>query len=243
MFRSDIPWSARILTTILLAIILSWSGGSWVVAMESLPLRLDYRPFSPSLCKTTGQDRPVRVSVRNHRDLLLNRVEGQYIPSDTNKARTKEYIHYVTLEDLTDGALTEGAIAFDQDHAIIFTPDRPKGLPRKEFLDSLPHARQAIAKQALATFLRLHPVFNAAIDTCRPYPPFVTYGTDDEIDRIEAGRQAFATRVQAFNEDPKFLPAVDIPEPGLDGGFVDPNGGRYRNVSYQAINPLNFYVP
>ena len=42
---------------------------------------------------------------------------------------------------------------------------------------------------ALDTFLRLLPILNAAIDTCRPYPPSVTYGTDDEIDRIDKGRR------------------------------------------------------
>jgi len=213
------------------------------VAADSLPLRLDERPFSPSLCKSTGDDRPISIHVRNHRDLVLNRVEGQYIPSDTNKARTKEYTHYVTLKDLTNGILKEGGIAFDRDHAVIFTPDRPKGIARTEFLASLPEHQQPVTERALATFLRLHPVFNAAIDTCRPYPPFVTYGTDDEIDRIEAGRRTFTHRVRAFNEDPAFMPSANIPEPGLEGGYVDPTGKRRTSVSYHALNPLNFYVP
>lgn len=216
---------------------------SYAESPAPLPLRLDDRPFSPDLCTTTGGDRPIQLHVMRHRDVIINRVEGQYIPANPNQARTKEYIHYVTLKDLTDGIQEEGGIAFNRHHAVIFTPDHPKGLARQAFLNSLPSPQRALTERALDTFLRLHPVLNAAIDTCRPYPPFVTYGTDDEIDRIEAGRYTFAQRARAFNANSALLPRVDIPDPGLEDGFVDPSIGRRSNVSYHAMNPLNFYVP
>ncbi len=116
-------------------------------------------------------------------------------------------------------------------------------MARKAFLENLEKSQRHIGERALATFLRLHPVFMAAIDTCRAYPPFATYGTDDEIDRIEAGRQTFTQRVLRYNKNPTFLPLVTVPDPRLDGGFVNPKGGFRANVSYQAMNPLNFYVP
>ncbi|MDR4496022.1 MAG: hypothetical protein R3B74_16720 [Nitrospirales bacterium] len=179
----------------------------------------------------------------DHRDLVIDRVAGQYLPANAQQARIKDYIHFVSLYDLTDGALDQGAIAFNKDHAIVFTHEHPKGMARTAFLETLGKAQRPMAERALATFLRLHQVFMAAIDTCRAYPPFTTYGTDDEIDRIEAGRQTFAQRVRAYNENPTFLSSANIPDPGLDGGFVDPSGGHRSNISYQAMNPLNFYVP
>ena len=179
----------------------------------------------------------------DHRDLVIDRVKGQYRPADAHQARTKDYIHFVSLHDLSDGALDHGAIAFNKDYAVIFTSDYPKGRSRNDFLETLGESQRLVAERALATFTRLRPVFMAAIDTCRAYPPFTTYGTDDEIDRIEAGRQAFAQRVRSFNENPTFLPVATIPDPKLDGGFVDPSSGHRSNVSYQAINPLNFFVP
>jgi hypothetical protein len=99
------------------------------------------------------------------------------------------------LQEVTDGVVTKGRIAFDRDRPIIFTTDYPKGLARNTFLDTLPESLRPIATRAFDTFIRLHPILNAAIDTCRPYPPFVNYGTDDEIDRIEAARRIFAQQV------------------------------------------------
>ncbi|MGD9851901.1 MAG: hypothetical protein AB7T38_11585 [Nitrospirales bacterium] len=216
---------------------------SLAFATEPFPLYLDERPFSPHLCKSTGSDRPIRIHVMNHRDLVIDRVDGQYRPADTHEARTKDYIHFISLRDLTDGILEQGAIAFDKNQAVVFTHEHPKGMARTAFLETLEMSERPLAERALATFLRLHQVFLAAIDTCRAYPPFTTYGTDDEIDRIEAGRQTFAQRVRAYNNNPTFLSSANIPDPGLDGGFVDPNGGHRSNVSYQAMNPLNFFVP
>lgn len=249
MFVNTPSWIRGYLTKgwiALVAITFLWPIGtqiSFVFATEPFLLHLDERPFSPYLCKSTGSDRPIRIHVMNHRDLVINRVNGQHLPADAHQARTKDYIHFVSLRDLTDGILEQGAIAFNQNHAVIFTHDYPKGIARNAFLDSLGEFQRPMAERALGTFLRLHPVFMAAIDTCRAYPPFTTYGTDDEIDRIEAGRQAFAQRVRAYNDNPTFLPSVNIPDPGLDGGFVDPNAGHRSNVSYQAMNPLNFYIP
>ncbi|MDH4194000.1 MAG: hypothetical protein OEW33_08435 [Nitrospirota bacterium] len=210
---------------------------------DILHIRLDPRPFSPALCQSAGQDKAIRIQVAKYRDLTVRQVPGQYKPSELSQARTKNYVHFLSLHDLTDGVVTRGAIAFDRDHAVIFTPEHPKGLARRKFIDTLPQSQQQIGEAALNTFLRLRPALNAAVDTCRPYPPFVTYGSDDEIDRIEAARRTFAQRVHRFNTDPTTSPGFALPESGISDGFVDPDAGRNTNVSYQALNPLNFYVP
>lgn len=210
---------------------------------DILPLRLDPRPFSPALCHISGQDKAIRIQVAKYRDLVIRQVPGQFIPSESGEARTKHYVHFLMLQDLTDGVVTQGAIAFDRNHAVIFTAEHPKGLARSRFVASLPKPQQRIGDAALNTFLHLRPALDAAIDTCRPYPPFVVYGTDEEIDRIEAARRTFAQRVQQFNSDPTASPTFTLHESGMADGFVDPDKGRGTNVSYQAINPLNFYVP
>lgn len=210
---------------------------------DLLSIRLDPRPFSPALCQRTGQHKSIRIQVAKHRDLIIREVPGQYRPSESGEARIKQYVHFLKLHDLTDGVVTSGAIAFDRDHAVIFTPDHHNGLARRKFIGTLPEPQQQIGEAALNTFLRLHPALNAAIDTCRPYPPFVTYGTDDEIDRIEAARQIFAKQVHQFNVMHKTSSTFALPESGISDGFVDPDAGRGTNVSYQALNPLNFYVP
>jgi hypothetical protein len=208
-----------------------------------LSIQLAPRPFSPALCQTTGHNKAIRIQAAKYRDLILRRVPGQFIPEESREARVKDYVYFVRLPDLTDGVVSQGIIAFDREHAVISTPDYPQGLSRRNFIDTLPESQQQIAEAALNTFLRLQPAFNAAIDTCRAYPPFVVYGTDDEIDRIEAARQTFAKRVQQFNTDPKASSGFALPESGISDGFVDPDAGRGTNVSYQALNPLNFYVP
>ena len=210
---------------------------------EPLPLYLDDRPFSPALCQATGKTKPIRIHVKHHRDLRIEQVEGQFIPPNGRQARSKDYTHFVSLNDLTDGLLAQGHIAFDRAHAIIFTSTFPKGIGRQAFLLTLTESQRPIAERALTTFLRLHPILMAAIDTCRPYPPFVVYGTDEEIDRIEAARHTFTQRVRSFNANQTFVPIANIPDPALDGGFVDPHSAGRANVSYQAMNPLNFYVP
>ena len=210
---------------------------------ELLSIRLDPRPFSPALCQRTGHAKAIRIQVAKYRDLIVRQVPGQNRPSGTGKSRIKDYVHFLTLQDLTDGVVNQGAIAFDRNYAVIFTMEYPNGLARRKFIGTLPEPQQQLGEAALNTFLRLHLALNAAVDTCRPYPPFVTYGTDDEIDRIEAARQTFATRVQQFNTDPKASSGLALPESGISDGFVDPDAGRGTNVSYQALNPLNFYVP
>ncbi|MGV7229228.1 MAG: hypothetical protein ACQ9IQ_11265 [Nitrospirales bacterium] len=178
-----------------------------------------------------------------HRNLVIQRIPGQYIPDDPREARSKDYTHFITLNDLSNAALTDGAIAFRGDRAIIFTQTEPAGMSRQTFVSTLPSAQQPIAIQTLNTFLRLRPIINAAINTCRPYPPTVTYGTDDEIDQIESGRLAYRTMVKAYNENPMPQRPLIIHERGMSDGFFDPEAGRKMRVSYQALNPLSFYVP
>ncbi len=150
-------------------------------------------------------------------------------------------MHYITLEDLTNGIIREGAVAFDRNHAAIFQRDSSEGISRGEFISTIPVEQQAIAERGLNTFLRLHLVFNAAVEACRPYPSKVIYSTDDEFDKIEKGNIRYRDLVKAFNANP--APSVELIfyEKGKQGGFFDPHVNT-KNVSYHAINPLHFYV-
>ncbi len=213
-----------------------------IQAQEVFRLALDSRPFSPGLCKKQHRKTNIRIKAAQHRDLVIQRVPGQYIPENSQEARSKDYTYFITLNDLSNGALLQGAIAFRNDRAIIYTENRPTGMSRRAFVSSLHSSQQPIAIQALNTFLRLQPILNAAIDTCRPYPPSVTYGTDDEIDRIEAGRSAYHNMIEAYNSNPKPQHPLFIHEPGMSDGFFDPEVEQQHRVSYQAINPLSFYV-
>jgi len=210
---------------------------------EFFSLQLDSKPFSQTLCHHTHQRTKIKIKVARHRDLHIHRIPGQHIPEDSLKARTKDYSYFVTLEDLSNGALNHGAIAFDIDRAVIFTQARPRGISRTSFLKTLHPTKQLIAVRTLNTFLRLRPIMNAAIDSCRPYPPTVTYDTDDEIDRIEAGRLKFYTMIKGYNENPTSQRPLFIHETGMSDGFFDPDAGQQARVSYHALNPLNFYVP
>ncbi len=214
-----------------------------VHAEEVFHLTLDSRPFSPGLCKKEQNGAHIRIKAAQHRDLVIQRIPGQYIPENSQEARSKDYTHFITLEDLSNGILTDGAIAFRSDRAIIFTQSAPTGISRQAFVAALPSTQQPIAIQALNTFLRLRPIIGAAIDTCRPYPPTVRYGSDEEIDRIEAGRLHFRAMIIAYNENPLPQRALYIHETGMSDGFFDPEAGRQSHVSYQALNPLSFYVP
>jgi hypothetical protein len=208
-----------------------------------LSIQLDPRPFSPALCQTTGHIKAIRIQVAKYRDLILRKFRGQFIPAESKEARVKDYVYFVRLHDLTDGLVPQGIIAFDREHAVISTPDNPKGVARRKFIRTLHESQQQLAEAALNSFLLLQLALTADIDSCRPYPPFVTYGTDEEIDRIEAARQTFAKQIRQFNANPTASSAVVLPKKGISDGFVDPDAGRGTNVSYQALNPLNFYVP
>ena len=210
---------------------------------EVFNLRLDSRPFSPGLCKKQQKRTSIRIKAAAHRDLIIQRIPGQYVPQNPGVARRKDYTHFMTLSDLSNGALLHGAVAFRTDRAIIFTENRPTGMSRRAFVSTLPSRQQPIAIRALNTFLRLQPIINAAIDSCRPQPPIVTYGTDDEIDRIEAGRSAYRTMIQAYNKNPTSQQPLFMHEAGMSEGFFDPEADQQRNVSYQALNPLSFHVP
>ncbi|MDR4459230.1 MAG: hypothetical protein MRJ67_01730 [Nitrospirales bacterium] len=226
----------------LIVLLMVYPGYGFAYDQDILSLRLDSRPFSPALCQTSGHDKSIRIQVAKYRDLVIRRVPGQFIPSESGQARTKQYVHFIKLQDLTDGVVPHGAIAFDRDYAVIFTTEYPEGVARSKFMASLPESQQRMGNAALNTFLHLRQVFYAAIDSCRSYPPFVVYGTDEEIDRIEAARRTFAQRVHQFNSDPTASSAFTFHETGMADGFVDPDAGMGTNGSYQAMNPLNFYV-
>ncbi len=205
---------------------------------------IDPKPFRAGLCRKWDDTARIHLQAAKHRDLIIHTVPGQWVPEDPLKARTKNYTHFLTIEDLTDGKVTYGAIAFRQDQTAIFTPDNSTVISRSQYLSRLPQEWQTEANKALNTFLRLLPILNAAIDTCRPYPPTVTYDTDDEIDRIEQGRRDFYHLIRAYNQSPHPNTPLYQHESGTSGGFYDPEANKqFPTMSYHALNPLNFYIP
>ncbi len=212
-------------------------------ATEIFHLQLNAKPFSHNLCHKSGMGGDIRIKAARHRDLVIQRLPGQHVPDNSFMARSKDYTYFITLSDLSNGALPHGSIAFRTNRAVIFTSTEPEGISRQAFMSTLPPAKQPIANQTLNTFLRLQRILQAAIDTCRPYPPTVTYDTDDEIDRIETGRWKFQTLVKAYNENPQPQRPLYIHETGMSEGFYDPTAGQHARVSYEALNPLSFYKP
>ncbi|GJL67055.1 MAG: hypothetical protein NPIRA05_20260 [Nitrospirales bacterium] len=208
-----------------------------------LSLHLAAKPFSPTMCKGQGLNMSIRIQVAHHRDLIVRRVPGQYIPQDPDEARQKNYAHYIRLKDLTNDHVSDGAIAFDSQHGIIFTKSHPRGISRPAFVEQQPASLRPLVNQALNTFLHLHRIFNTAIDACRAYPPKVAYETDDEILRIENGKHHYMNLVHRHNREPRPQTFSIRHETGYAQGFVDPDAGKHSNVSYHAMNPLNFYVP
>ncbi|MDT7043918.1 hypothetical protein [Candidatus Nitronereus thalassa] len=170
----------------------------------------------------------------------MRKVTNQFIPPQFEDARKKSYVHELTLQDLTNGVIHKGAIAFNTNHAVIFSDSHPRGISREEFLSQLPPGIRSIAQQALDTFLRLHPILNAAVDGCRPYPSQVTYGTDDEFDKIEMGRITYRDLANQFNNTPNPSSPLIRHTNGKSGGYYDPRT-EGKQVSYHAINPLNFF--
>ncbi len=212
-------------------------------AEHMLALRLAPTPFSPSMCKISKQGSTIRILAAKHRDLFLQIVPGQHQPKNKDKARQKDYVHFVTLADLTNGQIPSGAIAFDNRHAVIFDDAHPKGLSRPKFLTQLPEKERLVAEMALNTFLRLHPIFNAAVDSCLPHPAVPDYENDDHVLRIEEGQLTFKNLVQHYNKQPASTEELYVFESGMSEGYVDPEAGKDANISYQAMNPLNFHVP
>ena len=208
-----------------------------------LPLHLAAKPFSPMMCKGKGAQASIHIQVARHRDLVLRKVPGQYIPKNSEEARQKDYVHFLSLANLTNGRITNGAIAFDTRHGIIFQDSYPKGISRPAFIKQQPQRLQRFAQLALNTFLHIHPILNAAVDTCRPYPAKIAYETDDEILRIETGKLLYQNLVRQHNLHLQGLGFVIQHETGYTDGYVDPKAGKHSNISYQAMNPLNFYVP
>ena len=224
---------------------LAWwfSAPSLVLADEVFEFRLASKPFAQSMCKQLHTQTTIRLAISQHRAIVIRKVGGQYVPRESDEARKKDYVHSVTLADLTNGLIKHGAIAFDHRHAVIFNTSHPKGISRSKFRSQFQKDEQLILDIALNTFLRLHSILNAAVDACRPYPARITYDTNDEIDRIEMGRRNFIQLVRQYNDDPTPNSPLFYHESGTSLGFVDPEAGKNSNVSYQAMNPLNFYVP
>ena len=214
-----------------------------VHAEHILSLQLAPNPFSPRMCQISNQGSSIRILAAKHRDLFLQIVPGQYHPENTEPSRTKDYVHFVTLADLTNSRVPDGAIAFDNRYAVIFDHTHPKGLSRQKFLTQLSEKQRHIADMALNTFLRLHPIFNAAVDSCLPHPAIPDYENDDYVVRIEEGQVTFKNLAQRYNKQPTSTKNLYAFESGMKEGFVDPDAGRDANISYQAMNPLNFYVP
>jgi hypothetical protein len=214
-----------------------------VYAEHMLALRLAQTPFNPSMCRISKENSSIRILVAKHRDLFLEKVPGQHQPKNTEEAKKKDYVHFVTLADLTGGQIPGGAIAFDNGHAVIFDDTHPNGISRPKFLAHLPENQRLIAEMALNTFLHLHPVFNAAVDACLPHPAFPDYENNDHLLRIEEGKLTFKNLVQQYNNQPSSPKDFYGFESGVIGGYVDPEAGKGANISYHAMNPLNFYVP
>jgi hypothetical protein len=223
-----------------MACVLLLTTPSIVYSQDVFTFRLNTQAFSSTMCKKIRPDENLRLQIAHHRDLMLRKVPNQFMPRDFEEARKKPYVHFLTLQDLTNGVIHQGAIAFNEQHAVIFTEDHPKGISREEFVSHMPRKQRLVANTALNTFLRLHPILNAAVDGCRPYPSHVTYGTDDEIDKIEAGKLAYRDLAKHYNANP--YPDKDLFrfERGTSGGFYDPRT-QGRRVSYLAANPLHFY--
>jgi len=209
-------------------------------SQDLFTFHLNTQPFSSTMCKKIRPDENLRLQIAHHRDLMVRKVPNQFMPRDFEEARKKSYVHFLTLQDLTNGVIHQGAIAFNEHHAVIFTEDHPKGISREEFVSHMPRKQRSVTNTALNTFLRLHPILNAAVDGCRPYPSHVTYGTDDEIDKIEAGKLAYRDLAKRYNADPDPERALVRFERGTSGGFYDPRT-QGRRVSYLAANPLHFY--
>lgn len=204
--------------------------------------QLATQPFSTTMCKRIHPIENIHIPIANHRDLVLRKMPNQFIPPQFEEARKKAYVHHLMFQDLTNGKMAYGSIAFNSKHAVIFSDQHPQGISRHEFVAQVPTPLVAMANQALDTFLRLHPILNAAIDGCRPYPSQVTYGTDDEFDKILAGRLRYRDLARAYNTHTKTFTITTGHERGTSGGFYDPRS-QGKRVSYQAANPLNFFRP
>jgi hypothetical protein len=219
-------------------------GFLWVSPVSAnhdvFALHLNSAAFTQRMCKKITVQQDIRILASHHRDLLLKRIPNQFIPKDSEEARKKSYVYAISLQDLTDGMVNEGIVAFDQQHAVIFRSDASEGISRRQYISDLPRSLQSIADQGLNTFLHLHPILNSAINACRPYPSKALYGTDDEFDKIEKERIQYRNLVKKYNAGPD--PPEDLikPEKGKALGFVDPTY-RGKFISYQAMNPLNFF--
>ena len=88
-------------------------------------MKLDPKPFSQGLCRTWESGETIKIRAAQHRDLIINRLPGQTIPTDPMHARSKNYTHFMTMQDLTDGKIAQGAIAFRQHQTAIFTGGIP----------------------------------------------------------------------------------------------------------------------
>lgn len=242
MTRHENTFSILSRTIIAAIVLLATVNISAAQSEEVFALRLSTQPFSPTMCKKIRPNENIRIRIAHHRDLVLQKVPNQFIPQQFEEARKKSYVHELTFQDLTNGVIEHGAIAFNSKHAVIFSDKNPQGVSREDFVAQLPAPLVDIGNQALDTFLRLHPILNAAIDGCRPYPSQVTYGSDDEFDKIEAGRLAYRDLAKEYNSHPSLKNELFRHERGTWGGFYDPRT-QGKRVSYRAANPLHFFRP
>jgi len=242
MTRHEITFSIQSRTIIAAIILLATVNISAAQSEEVFALQLSPQPFSQTMCKKIRPNESIRIRIAHHRDLVLRKVPNQFVPQQFEEARKKSYVHALTFQDLTNGLIHQGGIAFDAKHAVIFSKEHPEGISREDYVAQLPPTLLPLADQALNTFLRLHKTLNAAIDGCRPYPSQVTYGTDDEIDKIEAGRLTYRDLAKEYNSHPSPQKALIRHERGTSGGFYDPRS-KGKRVSYQAANPLHFFRP
>ncbi len=240
MMRHQILLTILVQTVVFISTFFTGKDTSAAQTIEIFPLHIETQPFNSMMCKKIRPEENIRVRVANHLDLILRTIPNQIMPQQFEDARKKSYVRYLNFHDLTNGEIDQGGIAFDTKHAVIFTDEHPQGISREEFVSQLSRPQVAIANQGLNTFLRLHPILNAAIDGCRPYPSHITYGTDDEFDKIETGRMTYRALTQQYNVHPSQNRTLIRHESGTSGGFYDPRMEGKR-ASYQAMNPLNFY--
>ncbi len=242
-FFSCISKTTFLQAIVTMSVICLTTIASPVHADTVLALHLAAKPFSPTMCKGYGSRASIRIRTANHRTLEVKRVPDQYKPRDADEARQKSYVHFIKLADLSNGRIINGAIAFDTQHAVIFDDAHPKGISRPSFVAKQISNLQPLVTQVLDTFLYIHPILNAAIDTCRPYPAKAVYETTDEILRIETGKRNYLNLVHRHNRQPRPKHFIIPHEDGNVEGFVNPDAGKLSNMSYRAMNPLNFYIP
>ncbi len=224
--------------------------------LQNLPLNsMDLKIFpelSNRYCKISAGGTPLIkiLTDKPSRAIELKIMPGQTVkPLDPEKPSIfqNNFIYIVELSDLTDESIP-GKVAFETAYvgagmfaphnAVIFDNQNPFGISRRKFLDKLPQEKHHLANLGLNNFLRLFPLFAAAIDSCRPIR-VVTYATTEETDRIESGRKRYFQMAKEFNQ--KKQAPVFLERLGNDGGFYDPDSTIEKygvKINFEYLNPL-----